>query len=85
MGTTGSALCLYSGWPGASLVNPLLNSRSCGTGNKYCTLFFLLQVKLKRVFPEFLQIWKEGNGFYFYFSGISSFDDEVSVKIDDFQ
>lgn len=73
MGTTGSTVCLYSGQSEASLVNPLLNSCSCDTGNKYCILFFLLQIQLKRVFPEFLQIWKKGGGFYFYFSGISAF------------
>lgn len=84
-GTTGSAVCLCSGWSGGSLVNPLLNSCSCDTGNKYFTLFFLLQVKLKRIFPEFLQIWQEGCGFCFYFSGTNTFYNEVSFRIDDFQ
>lgn len=85
MDTTGSAVCLYSGRSGASLVNQLLNSCSCDTGISHCTLFFLMRVKLKRVFPEFLQIWKEWGAFHFYFSGISGFYDEVSVRVDDFQ
>lgn len=70
MGITGSAVCLYSGRSQSSLVNPLLNSCLCDTGNKYCTGFSLS-------FPEFLQIWVERGGFHF----LSAFYDEVRWMI----
>lgn len=55
--TTGEQ-CLYL-WrkSGASLVHQFLNHHSHSTGNKYCTLFFLLQIESKVFPPAFLQIW----------------------------
>jgi len=66
-------VCAHGRWSGASLVNPFLNYCSRGTGNKDHTLFFLLQIQLKEVFPVFLQIWMGGGVVFMYFSSVSAF------------